>query len=149
MSKTNQWESDLLNLLFLNTDVTLVGDAAGLQNSAAAGSLYVSLHTGDPGEAGTQLTSESAYGSYARVAVARSGVGWTVSGSAPTQVVNAAAITFPACTSLTSLVTHFGVGTDATGAGKLLYKGTLTPSITITAGITPQIPALGLTVTED
>ncbi len=29
--------------------------------------LYVSLHTGDPGEAGDQTTSEAAYTSYARV----------------------------------------------------------------------------------
>ena len=151
MSKTNSWESDVLSLLFNNTDATLIGDAAGLQNSAAAGSLYVSLHTADPGEAGTQLTSEAAYTSYARVAVARSGAGWTVSGSAPTQVVNAAAITFPACTGSSSLVTHFGIGCVdlATGAGKLLYKGALTPNITITTGITPQIPLGGLVVTED
>jgi hypothetical protein len=48
-------------------------------------------------------------------------------------------------------VTHFGVGCVdlATGAGKLLYKGALTPNITITTGITPQIPLGGLVVTED
>ncbi|MTW08909.1 hypothetical protein GM524_13670, partial [Streptococcus pneumoniae] len=45
MSKTNTFENDLLLLVFNNTDITLIGDAAGLQNSAAAGSLYVSLHT--------------------------------------------------------------------------------------------------------
>lgn len=146
MSKTNTWENDLLLLLFNNTDATLIGDAAGLQNSATAGSLYVSLHTADPGEAGTQTTSESAYGSYARIAVARSGAGWAVVANA---VDNVAAITFPACTSGSSLVTHFGVGTDLSGAGKLLYKGSLTPSITVTTGITPQIPAGGLDITEE
>ena len=92
MSKTNTWENDLLLLLFNNTDATLIGDAAGLQNSATAGSLYVSLHTADPGEAGTQTTNEAAYTSYARVAVARSGAGFTVSGN----TVNPAAdIVFP------------------------------------------------------
>mgnify|MGYP000650276063 CR=1 FL=1 len=90
MSKGNTFENDLLLLIFNNTDAALIGDATGLRGSSTAGSLYVSLHTGDPGEAGNQTTNECAYGSYARVAVARSGAGWTVSGTAPTQVVNAA-----------------------------------------------------------
>ena len=78
MSKTNAFENSLLLLIFNNTDIALIGDAAGLQNSATAGSLYFSLHTADPGEAGDQTTNEIAYTSYARTAVARSGAGWTV-----------------------------------------------------------------------
>ena len=65
MSKSNTFENDLLLLVFNNTDITLIGDAAGLQNSAAAGSLYVSLHTADPDEAGDQTTNETAYTDYA------------------------------------------------------------------------------------
>ena len=56
--------------MFNNTDFANIGDAGGLQNSATAGSLYVSLHTADPGEAGSQTTNEANYTSYARVAVA-------------------------------------------------------------------------------
>ena len=48
MSMSNASESAFLNLLFNNTDWANVGDAAGLQNSAAAGSFYVALHTADP-----------------------------------------------------------------------------------------------------
>jgi hypothetical protein len=59
MSMTNQAEHALLDLIFLNTDWANIGDASGLQNSAAAGSFYVSLHTADPGEAGSQTTSEA------------------------------------------------------------------------------------------
>ena len=59
MSKSNTFENDLLLLVFNNTDITLIGDAAGLQNSAAAGSLYVSLHTSDPDEDGDQTTNET------------------------------------------------------------------------------------------
>lgn len=81
MSKSNASETALLALLFNNTDFATIGDAGGLQNSATAGSFYISLHTADPGEAGNQTTSEATYGSYARVAVARSGAGWTVSGA--------------------------------------------------------------------
>ena len=56
MSMSNASETNLLNLLFNNTDWANVGDAAGLQNSAAAGSFYVALHTADPGDAGNQST---------------------------------------------------------------------------------------------
>lgn len=50
-----------LLLFFNNTDWAIVGDAAGIQNSAAAGSLYLSLHTSSPGEAGLQTANEIAY----------------------------------------------------------------------------------------
>lgn len=50
-----------LTLLFNNTDWANIGDAAGLQNSATAGSLYLSLHTSSPGEGGTQATNEISY----------------------------------------------------------------------------------------
>ena len=122
MSKTNTLENDWLLLLFNNTDIALVGDAAGLQNSAAAGSLYVSLHTAEPGEAAVQTTNETAYTNYARQAVARSGAGWTV---ASNQVSNAGAITFPQCGITGATITHFGIGTDVSGAGKMLYTGPL------------------------
>lgn len=146
MSKSNAFETDLLNLIFLNTDITLIGDAAGLQNSAAAGSLYVSLHTSDPGEAGSQTTNETAYTNYARVAVARTGGGWTVSGNT---VSNAALVQFPQCGVTGATLTHFGVGTDSSGAGKLLYSGALTSSLAVSSGIQPQFATGDLDITED
>jgi len=145
MSKTNVWENDLLLLVFNNTDAALIGDAAGLQNSATAGSLYFSLHTADPGEAGDQTTSEIGYTSYARVAVARSGAGFTVTANA---VATAAAVTFPAGTGGSGTATHFGIGCSSSGAGKLLYKGALTPNVVCGSGVTPEINA-GTVVTED
>ena len=135
MSATNAFETNLLTLYFNNTDHANVGDAGGLQNSAAAGSFYVSLHTGDPGEAGSQTTSEATYTSYARVAVARSGAGWTISGN---NVSNAAAINFPAATGGSDTITHFGIGSDLAGAGNLFFKGALTSSRVISNGITPS-----------
>lgn len=122
MSKTNTFENDLLLHIFQNTDITLIGDAAGLQNSAANGNLYVSLHTAEPGEAGDQTTNETAYTNYARVAVARTSGGWTISGN---QVSNTAGVTFPQCGVTGATITHWGIGTDSSGAGKLLYKGPL------------------------
>lgn len=146
MSKTNTWENDLLLLLFNNTAVTLIGDAGGLLPSSTAGSLYVSLHTADPGEAGIQTTSECAYTSYARVAVARSGAGWTVTANSVSPVAN---IDFPACTGTTETATYFGVGTASTGgAGKLLYSGAISPTISISSGVTPRLTTASA-VTED
>ena len=146
MSKSNTFENDLLLLVFNNTDITLIGDAAGLQNSATAGSLYVSLHTADPDEAGDHTTNETTYTDYARVAVARSGAGWTVTGNA---VANAALVQFPQCGVTGATLTHFGVGTDSSGAGKLLYSGALSASLAVSSGIQPQFAAGDLDITED
>lgn len=148
MSKSNTFENDLLLLIFNNTDIADIGDAGGLQNSATAGSLYVALHTGDPGEAGTAATNEATYGSYDRVAVARSGAGWTVAGN---EAENFALIQFPECTSGSETITHVSitVGGTPTTADKILYSGALSASRAISSGIQPQFAATALTVTED
>jgi len=146
MSKSNSWENSLLLLLFNNTNVANVGDATGLRGSSTAGNLYVSLHTADPGEGGSQTTSEATYTSYARVAVARTSGGWTVTANA---VENAATVTFPACTGGSNTLTHFGVGTDSSGAGTLLYSGALGANLAVSNDITPQFAAGALDITED
>ena len=146
MSMSNASETNLLTMLFNNTDWPNVGDAAGLQNSAAAGSFYVALHTADPGDAGTQATSEAAYTGYARVAVARTGGGWTVSGN---QVSNTATVQFGECTAGSATVTHFSVGLLASGAGDILYSGALSASRAVSAGITPLFNPATLVGTVD
>lgn len=146
MSKSNAWETAILQHLFNNDNVANIGDATGLRGSSTAGSLYVSLHTADPGEAGNQTTNECAYTSYARVAVARTTGGWTVSGNA---VTNVALIQFPQCTGGSETATHFGIGTAASSTGVLLYKGPLSASLAISSGIQPQFGAGELDGTED
>lgn len=146
MSLSNAAETDLLELLFTNVAWTNIGNAGGLLPSSAAGSFYVSLHTADPGEAGTQSTSEATYTGYARVAVARSGAGFTVSGNS---VSNAAAVTFGACTAGTNTITHFAIGTDSSGAGNLVESGALTASLAVSAGITPAFAIGALSTTAD
>lgn len=137
-NKSNSWENGLLLLLFNNDSYTLVGDAGGLLQSVADGNLYISLHTSDPGEAGDQTTNETAYTNYARVAVARTTGGWTVSAGT---VTNAAEVAFPECGVTGATVTHFGIGTSVSGAGKLLYSAPLTASRAISSGITPRFAA--------
>ena len=146
MSMSNASELNLLNLLFNNTDWPNVGDAAGLQNSATAGSFYVALHSSDPGDAGDQTTNEVSYTGYGRVAVARSGAGFTIAGN---QVSNAATVQFGECTAGTATATHFSVGLLSSGAGDILYSGALSASRSISAGITPLFNAGALQGTVD
>lgn len=143
MSKGDTFENDLLKLIFNATAIPNLADNAG---SAPLTNLYVSLHTADPGESGTQDTSEASYTGYARVAVARTSGGWTVSGNA---VDNTAAITFGECTGGSNTITHFAIGVAASGATKVLYKGALTASLNVSAGIIPQFAIGALDVTED
>ena len=142
MSKSNTFENEIIDLIFNATAIANVADNAA---SAPLTNLYLSLHTGDPGEAGNQETSECAYTSYARVAVARTSGGFTVSGNS---VVLAADQDFPAATGGTETATHFAIGTASTGTGKILYSGTVTPNISISTGVTPRLTT-GTTVTED
>lgn len=120
MSLANGTESNFLKLLF-----TAVAWAAIADNTATtpATQLFISLHNADPGEAGTQSTNETAYTNYARVAVNRTTGGFTVSGTDPTQVVNAATITFPQCGVTGDTITHWGIGLLSTGTGTLLACG--------------------------
>jgi hypothetical protein len=149
MSKSDAFESDLLKLVFQNVGAGLIGDTTGLVPSTGAGSLYISLHSSDPGEAGTQATNEISYTGYARVAVARTSGAWTVSATAPTQVTNAALITFGLDTVGSVTVAYFGVGCLGSAAGKLLYSGQLTANLAISPGITPSFVIGALVVTED
>ena len=134
MSMTAAMANNLLDLYFTNVAHANIGDASGLQPSSGAGSFYISLHTADP-SAGDQTTSEADYTSYDRVAVARSGAGWTV---AAANVSNAAAVTFPAATVGSNTITHFGIGSAASGAGVLFWSAALDASRAISAGITPE-----------
>ena len=132
MSKGNTFENDLVKLIFVKASITGIATAAtGVAN------LYVGLHTADPGETGTQATSQVAYAPYARVAKARTTGVWTVTNNSVSPVAN---IDFPACTGgTTGVATYFSVGTASTGNGKILYSGAISPSISIGVGVTPRL----------
>jgi len=142
MSKSNAFENSLLKLIFNATAIANLADNAA---TSPLTNLYVSLHTADPGEAGDQSTNEVSYTSYARVAVARTTGGWTVTNNSVSPVAN---IDFPAATGGTATVTYFGVGSASSGAGVLYYSGTVTPSISISSGVTPRLTTAS-TITED
>lgn len=136
MSKSNTTENDFMLYTFNGTAISWDGNT----------NLYVSLHTADPGEAGNQTTSEATYTSYARVTVARTSGGWTVSGN---QASNTALIQFPQCTGGSNTITHVVVGTAVSGAGQILYSGSLTSPLSVSSGIQPQFSIGALVITED
>jgi hypothetical protein len=142
MSKGNTFENDWMKLIFNATAIANIADNAA---ASPLTSLYVSLHTADPGEAGTQTTSECAYTSYARVAVARTSGGWTVTNNS---VSPAADISFPAATGGSETATYWAVGTASSSTGKLLYSGAISPTIVISSGVTPKLTTAS-TITED
>lgn len=143
MSMSNVSETALLNLLFKNQAWANVGDASGLQPSAAPGSFFIALHTADPGKAGDQSTNEVAYTGYARVGVVR-GAGFTVSGD---QVSNTSTVQFGECTAGSTSATFFSVGTSSSGTGSIIYRGALSAGRAISAGITPLFNPAALTGT--
>lgn len=139
--KGSTFDNDLLKLIFNGTAISGIADNA---SAAPLTSLYVSLHTADPGAGGSQTTSEAAYGGYARMAVPRTSSGFTVSGASCTLT---SSVVFPAATGGSETETWAAVGTALTGAGKILYRGPITPSLSITTGIAPQL-TVGTTITE-
>lgn len=142
MSKGDTFENDILRLVFNATAIANIADNAA---TSPLTNLFASLHTADPGEAGSQTTSEIAYTSYGRATIARTTGGWTVTANSVSPVAN---IDFAAGTGGSGTATHFGVGTLVSGAGKLLYKGTVTPNIVCGNGITPRLTT-ATAITED
>jgi hypothetical protein len=141
--KGSTYNNDLLKLILNAVPI------AGIADNAASGALtqlYVSLHLADPGAGGSQNTSEATYPGYARQGVSRTATGFTVSGATGTL---AAAVIFPACTTWGSSETETWavVGTAASGPGKILYRGPITPNLTVSSGVSPQLTT-GTALTE-
>ena len=139
--KGSTYANQLLALIFNGTTIT--GLAMNTTTSPLT-VLYVALHTADPTASGNQTSSEVAYTSYARVSVARTSGGWTVTTNSVSPV---ATISFPAATGGTATATYWSVGTASTGTGEILYAGPISPSISISSGVTPQLTTAS-TITE-
>lgn len=135
MSFSNSTEEDVLQHIFIGT--ALPWDA----NT----DLWIALYTASPGEAGSATTNEATYGSYARIALARS-TDFTVSGNT---VENANLEQFAACTSGTNTITHAAVVDSASGAGNVIVYAALSSSISVSTGVQPQFAAGALSFTLD
>lgn len=136
MTKSDTTENDTLKCILKGVDPSWRTNA----------NLYVALHTADPGEAGTQLTSEgTVYTNYARQPIVKA-TGWTDNGS---EFSNAALIQFPVCGASGATVTHVSIGTLETGAGQILYSGELSAPLSVALNIQPQFAIAALKVQED
>jgi hypothetical protein len=135
------FENDLLKLIFQGTAVANIADNAA---SSPLTNLYVSLHTADPTDSGNQTSNEISYTGYARVAVARTSSGFTVTSSSVSPAAN---IDFGQCTAGSGTVTHFAIGTASSGTGKILYSGTVSPNISVSSGVIPRLTTAS-TITE-
>lgn len=130
---------EILNLFFGKTTAF----------STSAGVLYISLHTGDPGEDG-QTANEVSGGSYARKSTAATD--WNAATDAdPSVTTNATDLTFVTATGAWGTITHFGVWTHASNAteAEFLYSGSLSPSQAVVSGNTVSFPAASLQFTLD
>jgi hypothetical protein len=139
VSATNAFENSILALFF---NGTAIADLAEDDTSSPATTLTVSLHTGDPGEAGDMTTNEAAYTGYARQTVARTSGGWTVTGNSVSPNSN---IDFPESSS-SETITHIGIGTGT--SDNLMFYGALDASISVVGGSTPRI-STSTTITLD
>lgn len=134
MPKANATRNDLVKFI-----------ANAVAMPSYGGTLYAHLHTADPGLNGTSSTNEISYTGYARVAVDRSGSGFTIcdpdgtSNASGTAFKNAVEITWPECTGPSDDVTASHASLCTSG-GQILYSAALTTSIRITNLDTPRAP---------
>lgn len=133
--KGNTWINDYLKLLLNATTVANIADNAA---TSPLTNLALGLSTGTLSASSNQTTTEAAYGSYARVSVARTTGGFTAASAQSSALV--ATASFPAATSGTETETYAMLGTDtSTGTGKNLYWGPISPNLSVSTGVTPQL----------
>lgn len=143
MAKSNAHETKYLKLTYQNIDATLIGDAGGLRGSVTPNSFWAALYVTDPTDADTG--TEATYGGYAREAVVRSAVGWTVTGA---DVTNAGIIQFNISTGTSNTITHVGIHTAITG-GELIHHGQLATPILVELDDIPKFEIGDFKVTEN
>lgn len=134
MSISDTTENAILNLVFR---AVAWGNYADNAATSPQTNIDVSLHTADPGDAGTASTSEATYTSYARAQVARTTGGWSAASGG--SINPAATIGFPAGTGGSGTVTNFATEKTGGGAAAILWSGTVTPNIVTGNGVTPQL----------
>lgn len=130
---TNYWETTLLNQWFRAVSTSIPSN------------VYVTLLTGDPGEAGS-LSNEVSGGSFARVSITSGTGAWSApadAGSAK-RITNSNALTFPTPTANWGTITHWAIMDVATlGSGNMLVYGALGTARTVLSGDNPPSFAVG------
>lgn len=106
--------------------------------------VYLSLHTGDPGETGASETTGT---NYARKSVTNNNTNFPAASSG-SKALNVTTTFATPGSGGWGLCTHFGIW-DASTSGNFLFGGALTISKTINNGDTVQFAGGALTITAD
>jgi hypothetical protein len=114
-------------------ELEILDHLTGTAAWTAPSSVYVKLHTGDPGEAGTSNAATEATRKVVTFSAASSGA---ITSSATVEWTNV---------STTETYSHWSLW-DASTAGNCLWTGALSSSAAVTAGDTFQITQLQLTL---
>jgi hypothetical protein len=96
--------------------------------------LWIALYTSDPGAAGSAVTNEASFGSYARVPLARASDFTFLNNT----FSNTNLEQFPEASSGPQTITHAGIVTTASGAGSLLARTAFVSAKTVETGNTLQ-----------
>jgi hypothetical protein len=133
MSFSDNTETQILQYVANGTSATWSANA----------NFWLAAHTADPGDAGTAVTSEAAYGSYTRVPFVRA-TDLSVTGN---EMVNDILAQFPISTLGGGDITHLSLVTTASGAGIIIGRYTLTSPLPTAIGVQPQFPIASIVFT--
>jgi hypothetical protein len=138
MSASNAFENDVLKLIVWGTPIANIADNAAV---APLTEYFLALHVGDPTEAGTQDSNETAYTGYARIPVDRDATGFDISGGGTGNVASLVNdMEFPVCVGAPGgAITHASLGVAIAGATKILLLAAVTPNIAVAAGVIPRL----------
>ena len=142
------FSDDFLKLLFQNLAIANVGDASGIQPSAASGNLYLRLCTDAEIVDNATLGTECTYTGYVAkgIAVPRTADDWSVDSG---QVVNLNEIIFGACTAGDENIRYVEIwknNSDTTENYRVAWVK-LEDDLIVTSGVTPKFSIGALTFT--
>jgi hypothetical protein len=132
---------DILKLVFDGTAIANIADNTATTPSTVA---WFSLHTAQP-SSDDQTGSEAAYTGYTRIGVDRLSSSPSFSyvaassAGAGANLYPTSNITFPIASGSSEVETHFSAGLSSAGVGKILWSGTLSPTISVLNGVTPRL----------
>lgn len=143
-SLTDVWEKKLLDLIFRNT-----GASATVPMGLDGTNMWLCLFTVDPTDSttGTEVTG----GSYARVAIDRTGTGFAAATGTTATTNPAGTTTFPTATANWGTVTAFGLCKSLAGSlsTDLVFWGAVATPKAVNNGDTASFLAANLSITCD
>lgn len=147
MPKSTVFANDVLSLVFRAVSIANIAQNNGTSPATA---MSFALHTSTPAAGGDQSTNEISYTGYARItSVTRDTAGTALPAPSGGVITTTANIDFGTMTAGTGGTVSFAsIGhTPSTTTNKMLMFGAVSPTISVTNGVTPRL-AIGSTITE-